>query len=336
MSIPPISYVSSDQSMVTSGVESFSSQATPIVSGGLPTDASPAPAVPNASETPSIYTDPTQPGMVLGSDGNYYPASSVSAGGGITGPPISAFNPINSALKSSSLPANNPAQQPNLNPGNGLYHEASYTGSNLKVMIEVANDGTNTINPTGLSATTNSNNVAQQGTSKPARQAKQLVELTTITVSVHRVKSPAVACGYINAKGWARGRRTIAGTLVMTKFTTDVLYSFLNSGAFTSDLSKDTTYMKVDQLPPFNLTLLFADEYGNSSSQRLLGVELVTSGDVYSIQDMLSEQTVSYVAADFTPLMPLNKSSLYGAATGSTVTAPQRTVGTVLNQQAAQ
>ena len=336
MSIPPISYVSSDQSMVTSGVESFSSQATPIVSGGLPTDASPAPAVPNASETPSIYTDPTQPGMVLGSDGNYYPASSVSAGGGITGPPISAFNPINSALKSSSVPANNPAQQPNLNPGNGLYHEASYTGSNLKVMIEVANDGTNTINPTGLSATTNSNNVAQQGTSKPARQAKQLVELTTITVSVHRVKSPAVACGYINAKGWARGRRTIAGTLVMTKFTTDVLYSFLNSGAFTSDLSKDTTYMKVDQLTPFNLTLLFADEYGNSSSQRLLGVELVTSGDVYSIQDMLSEQTVSYVAADFTPLMPLNKSSLYGAATGSTVTAPQRTVGTVLNQQAAQ
>jgi hypothetical protein len=322
--------------MVTSGVESYSALASPIVFGGLETDASPAPAVPNASETPSNYTDPTQPGMVLGSDGNYYPASSVSAGGGITGPPVSAFNPISAALKSSSLPANNPAQQPNLNPGNGLYHEASYTGSNLKVMIEVANDGTNTINPTGLSATTNSNNVAQQGTSKPARQAKQLVELTTITVSVHRVKSPAVACGYINAKGWARGRRTIAGTLVMTKFTTDVLYSFLNSGAFTSDLSKDTTYMKVDQLPPFNLTLLFADEYGNSSSQRLLGVELVTSGDVYSIQDMLSEQTVSYVAADFTPLMPLNKSSLYGAATGSTVTAPQRTVGTVLNQQAAQ
>jgi hypothetical protein len=322
--------------MVTSGVESFSSRATPIVSGGLQTDASPAPALPNASETSTSYTDSTQPGMVLGSDGNYYPASSVSAGGGITGPPISSFNPISAALQSSSVPANNPAQQPNLNPGNGLYHEASYTGSNLKVMIEVANDGTNTTNPTGLSTTTNSNSVSHQGTSKPARQAKQLVELTTITVSVHRVKSPAVACGYINPKGWARGRRTIAGTLVMTKFTTDVLYAFLNSGAFTSDLSKDTTYMKVDQLPPFNLTLLFADEYGNTSSQRLLGVELVTSGDVYSIQDMLSEQTISYVAADFTPLMPLNKSSLYGAATGSTVTAPQRTVGTVLNQQAAQ
>ena len=93
MSIPPISYVSSDQSMVTSGVESFSSQATPIVSGGLQTDASPAPALPNASETSTSYTDSTQPGMVLGSDGNYYPASSVSAGGGITGADsVSHFN----------------------------------------------------------------------------------------------------------------------------------------------------------------------------------------------------------------------------------------------------
>ena len=208
--------------------------------------------------------------MVLGGDGNYYPASSVSAGGGITGPPISAFNPINSALKSSSLPANNPAYTAQPEPrqralSRGVLHGIEPEGDDRSCQR-----WHQSINPTGLSATTNSNNVAQQGTSKPARQAKQLVELTTITVSAHRVKSPAVACGYINAKG---GRAaTIAGTLVMTKFTTDVLYSFLNSGAFTSDLSKDTTYMKVDRLPPFNLTLLFADEYGNSSSQRLLGV----------------------------------------------------------------
>jgi len=80
-------------------------------------------------------------------------------------------------------------------------------------MIEVANDGTNTINPTGLSTATNSNNVNQPEQPGPPARRKQLVELTTITVSVHRVKSPAVACGYINPKGWARGRRTIAGTL---------------------------------------------------------------------------------------------------------------------------
>jgi hypothetical protein len=40
--------------------------------------------------------------------------------------------------------------------------------------------------------------------------------------------------------------------------------------AFTSDLSKDSTYTKVDQLPPFNLTMLFANEYGAISCQGFL------------------------------------------------------------------
>ena len=308
MSIPSFSYASTNESLLTGGLESFSPLADPIAFQGMDTGASPAPAVPNASEQVSA-----PPLIQSTSDTSALPQDTILDANGDLISIGSAFNPMSSALAHVPSSSSNPALQNGLDPG-GLYAETSYTGSNLKVLLEIA----------GTPASGNS------------RQYKQLVELTTITVSVHRVKSPAVAMGYINAKGWARGRRTIAGTLVMTKFTTDVLYSFLNSGAFTSDLSKDTTYMKVDQLPPFNLTLLFADEYGNSSSQRLLGVELVTSGDVYSIQDMLSEQTVSYVAADFTPLMPLNKSSLYGAATGSTVTAPQRTVGTVLNQQAAQ
>ena len=99
--------------------------------------------------------------------------------------------------------------------------------------------------------------------------------------------------GYINTKGWARGRRTVAGTMVLTQLSTDVLASFLTSSAFTSDLSKDSQYVKVDQLPPFNISMLFADEYGHMSYQRILGVEFVTSGNVHSIQDMLSEQTRS-------------------------------------------
>jgi hypothetical protein len=81
--------------------------------------------------------------------------------------------------------------------------------------------------------------------------------------------------------------------MVLTKLTSDVLASFLTSSAFTSDLSKDSQYVKVDQLPPFNISMLFSDEYGHMSHQRILGIEFVTSGDVYSIQDMLSEQTGS-------------------------------------------
>lgn len=92
----------------------------------------------------------------------------------------------------------------------------------------------------------------------------------------------------------------MAGTLILTKFNSDVLMSFLASGLI-RDKSKDSRYLKIDQLPPFNLTLLFTNEQGYVSYQRVLGLEFVTSGSVYSIQDMLSEETVSYVAADFTP-----------------------------------
>lgn len=302
MSIPSFTYASTDESLVTGGLESFSPQVTPIVSSGLETDASPAPPEPNASESVNA-----QPAQIAYEELQSANLDTILDSNGAVVPIRAAYNPLSSALAQVSPSGDRPSIQNGLDPG-GLYSETSYTGSNLKVLLEVA------------------------GSNKSVRLSKQLVELTTITVSVHRVKSPAVAMGYINAKGWARGRRTIAGTIVLTKFTTDVLYSFLKSEAFTNDLSKDSAFVKVDQLPPFNLTLLFGDEFGNASYQRLMGIEFVTSGDVYSIQEMYSEQTISYVAADFTPLLPLTQNSLYNATQSNTVTAAQRTVGDVLRQ----
>lgn len=177
--------------------------------------------------------------------------------------------------------------------------QVSYAGQDLRVMIELADLPSNGV----------------------PRVAKQLVELTTLTVSIHRSKSQVVAGGFINPVGIARGRRTVAGTMIMTKFTADVLAEFLQSGLIL-DASKDTAYNKIDQLPPFNMSLFFCNEQGFASYQRLLGVELVTDGSVYSIQDMLSEQTISYIASDFTPLMPLNFNPMYTKP--ATFTAKQR------------
>ena len=82
-----------------------------------------------------------------------------------------------------------------------------------------------------------------------------------------------------------------------------------------NDSSKDSKYVKADQLPPFNITLMFCNEQGYASYRRLLGVDFVTDGTVYSINDMFPEQTISYVAADFTPLLPLDVSSLFATPT---------------------
>lgn len=77
------------------------------------------------------------------------------------------------------------------------------------------------------------------------------------------------------------------------------------------DTSKDTIYSKVDQLPPLNMSLLFSNEYGFASYQRLLGVRFVMDGSVYSTQDMYTERQITWVASDLTPLLPLTLSSLY-------------------------
>ena len=64
-----------------------------------------------------------------------------------------------------------------------------------------------------------------------------------MSVSVHRAKAQARAAGYINPKGIARGGRTIAGTMVMTKFVAEVLLRFLASG-LTSDKTRSLRPMK--------------------------------------------------------------------------------------------
>jgi hypothetical protein len=191
---------------------------------------------------------------------------------------------------------------------------STYTGSDLRIIVDLVN------------TSTASNNAPQL--------YKQLIECTTFTVSIHREKSAVRAAGYINPKGFARGRRTIAGTMVLTQYTVDALYNFLMSQQLMAhDLSKDTQYVKDDQLPPFNMTLLFADEYGNTSYRRVLAVDFVTDGVVYSTNDMMSEQTISYMASDFTPLLSGTDSAMFTPDTVTQIVSAERTVQTVLGGQ---
>lgn len=184
-----------------------------------------------------------------------------------------------------------PALVPNVNNPNqgGVFDIATetYTGADVRLMIE-------------------STEAAADG----RRYAKQLLEATTITVSTHREVAPVRASGYINPKGFALGKRTIAGTLIVTQFTTEALFEFLQ-GIMMTDGSKDSTFTKIDQLPPFNITMIFTNEAGYASQRRLLGVKFITDGVVYSIQDMLIEQTISWMALDYTPLIPLSLNNLF-------------------------
>lgn len=137
-----------------------------------------------------------------------------------------------------------------------------------------------------------------------------VVNLQTITVSTYRNKTQVRALGHVNPRGHARGSRTIAGTMIFTEFDRDPFWSLI---AYSKDPVPAQDYnigdagdaVLPDQLAPFGMLLLFANEGGGLAYRMLYGLELITNGIVYSIQDMYNENTISFLATDVTPLTPL-------------------------------
>lgn len=131
-----------------------------------------------------------------------------------------------------------------------------------------------------------------------------LVNLQSITISTFRAKSQVRALGHVNAVGLARGSRTVAGTFILTEFNRDAFWDVLTAPI--RDINTgDTGSILPDQMRPFDILLLFAHEMGNLAIRHIYGLEVVTNGVVYSIQDYYSENTVSYIAQDVGPLIPL-------------------------------
>lgn len=266
-------------SRVTGGLFPVDSTFGPTVTQGGADNLNQTPVL-NPIEDPKQAILSTNQGLTQDQINNLRSGGTASLGAGYQ----IGFDP--NTLQGRITPALNP--NPLLGGTNLLgNHYTSYTGADVRLMISLVDPPPN---------------------SRP--YIKQLIEATTITVSVHREVAPVRAGGYINPKGFALGKRTIAGTLILTQFTVDALYNFLQSANIT-DGSKDTTFTKVDQLPPFNITMLFTNEYGFASQRDLLGVKFVTDGTVYSIQDMMTEQTLSYMAMDYTPLLPVTLDNLF-------------------------
>jgi hypothetical protein len=151
-----------------------------------------------------------------------------------------------------------------------------------------------------------------------------LGELQTISYSIHRDKFPARTLGRINPKGFSYGGRTIAGSLIFTVFDKNVLKSVIEQayhsqalgqmdlGSFTSaeqayQINEMYYRMLADEMPPFDVTITFANEYGQMSSLAITGITIVDEGQVMSIEDMMTENTMAYQALDITPMLPVGQ-----------------------------
>jgi len=85
------------------------------------------------------------------------------------------------------------------------------------------------------------------------------------------------------------------------------MHEFLESASYRStgvgdwDRFRYTSYI-MDQIPPLDISISFANEYGNLSWMAILGVEFINEGQVMSIEDLFMEGTAQYIARDFDPI----------------------------------
>lgn len=159
--------------------------------------------------------------------------------------------------------------------------------------------------------------------------------LSGITFSVTREKAPIYTMGSPNPRSFSRGKRGIAGSLIFTVFDRPALYTMLQENMGTEpqyyytrthnsipagldaggnrtrgiapvaeDKSSVVAEMPfyADQIPPFDITITFVNEYGQGSARSIYGVELLNEGSGASMDDIVIEETMTYVARELGPM----------------------------------
>lgn len=125
-----------------------------------------------------------------------------------------------------------------------------------------------------------------------------LGELQTISYSIHRENTPVRTLGNVNPRGFVKGPRTIAGSLIFTQFNQ---YTFYRLKQYRQLMQKQL-YGLADMLPPFDVILSFSNESGAFSKLKIYGVSIVDEGATMSIDDLMVEQTFTYMARGIQPL----------------------------------
>jgi hypothetical protein len=165
--------------------------------------------------------------------------------------------------------------------------------------------------------------------------------LSAITWSVTREKAPVFTLGSPNPRSFSRGKRGIAGSMMFTTFDRPALYNVsaknVNNDNFkiwtrtwnllpnmnsnvsgniatnvvesNSALTGVTNVLPyyADQIPPFDVTVTFANEYGQAAVRAIYGVELINEGSGVSMDDIQIEESMTYVAREVGPMIPTTR-----------------------------
>lgn len=73
----------------------------------------------------------------------------------------------------------------------------------------------------------------------------------------------------------------------------------------------------VDQILPFDIAIIAANEYGQSAQMRLYGCEILNEGSGFSIDDIVIENQMTYVCRTILPWRSFNLTNVKGGGNGN-------------------
>ena len=131
-----------------------------------------------------------------------------------------------------------------------------------------------------------------------------LGDIQTLSYSMHRENAPVRTLGHVNPRGFIKGGRTIAGSFIFTVFNE---YAFYRITQYRELLARRNGFFAplADMLPPFDIVVTFFNEYGNMSKMKFFGVTIVDEGQTVSIDDLIIEQTYTYMARGIQPMVKM-------------------------------
>lgn len=136
----------------------------------------------------------------------------------------------------------------------------------------------------------------------PGEKPLVLGELQTISYSTHRENTPVRTLGHVNPVGFVRGPRTIAGSMIFTVFNQ---YAFNRLKQFQIAIDSGLSPL-ADMLPLFDVVISFTSEYGALSQMKIYGITVIDEGQTMSVDDLICEQTYTYIAQGIVPMTSNN------------------------------
>jgi|13_taG_2_1085334.scaffolds.fasta_scaffold07151_2 hypothetical protein len=111
------------------------------------------------------------------------------------------------------------------------------------------------------------------------------------SISLRKANNAQIS--YLKEIGSTRGYPGVNGTVLRTEASYD-----------TNDLFENYSVQNVfyvDQILPFDITIVAANEYGQTAQMRLYGCEILNEGSGFSIDDIVIENQMTYVCRTILP-----------------------------------